>query len=127
MKKKGRHVWLLTTWNKSTQQNIKIVDNIKVITPNLYKVRVNHILYIQSCVEKNYTCVVLKDKRQFYYSGSMNKFHKETRLELLTVNKKTKVCVKYFKQSLGVQYLFSKYLDVPIYVSKPFRENVKKN
>lgn len=125
-KNRKKHIWLLRTWKKSTQMHINLVDRKKVVSANRYRIKINSILYISSSSEKNYTSVILKNLEVFFFSGSMATLEKELGINLVAINKATKIHVKYFSATLGLNYIFSKYLDEPLYITKPYREAIKK-
>ncbi|WP_430408780.1 LytTR family transcriptional regulator DNA-binding domain-containing protein [Kordia sp.] len=125
-KNRKKHIWLLRTWNKSTHTHINLVDRKKVVSANRYRIKINSILYISSSSEKNYTKIVLKNLDEYFFSGSMATLEKELGINLVATSKKIKINIRYFTATLGLNYIFSKYLDEPLYITQPYREAIKK-
>ena len=128
MENKKKYIWLYLESHKNTQSFYS--DNGQLhVKPNRISVRTTDIVYITSnggLVEKNFTRVVLKDTTELFFDGSMRTLEEKLNVTFVEINKSTRIRMKYFTQSLGIEYVFSDYLETGLKVNKTFRPNVKK-
>ena len=129
MKKvKRRKVWLLDSCVRNSNNYITVNGRNKVVSPNQYLHKVKDIVLLTTGngSEKNYFTVLLNDKSQKYYFGSMLDFVIEYGTKKFTqVNKTTVVNLTYCTKTLSDKYLFIDEWDTPIKVGECYRESVR--
>jgi len=126
MKNKSKKIWLYVVPHRSTKPFYTINGELQ-IKPNRVRIKSGQIVYIRSGGEKNFTTVVLKDKSELFFDGSMKQLQEKLVIKLIAVNRHTKIHLKHFNKTLGYEYIFSDFLEIGIKISKVYRSNIKKH
>ncbi len=125
--KDKKSIWLLEACSKSTENYIKLNNEMVVYYPNRYKVRVSNIVMATTRgddVCKNFIKVFTK-KRYYYLDSSLLKFRERLSCTLVPANLYTLINPLMFNSTLNLKYLFSKYLENPVRVGEKYTKYIE--
>ena len=119
---KQKYIWLLIEAQKKT----RFTSDGKVdILPNRKRVKIKSVVLITTdSVEKNY-CKAITKNAEYFFNGSMSELEKLLGIQFFQINKSTKIRMEFCYASTNSSYLFLKYIDVALRVTKPYQENIK--